>query len=159
MHQAIMFIWMRTFQTGKTRRDAVGKAVIRTSASGHMSQESKKKVRSNCSADSKTVGVFRNSIILTGLDLIQKMIGIKFRFNERCIATTCVFHAMFLKAEFPCRNWKGFTHLWLDNPCKQVKLTSTSDALSREKFANFTDLSFSTSGKAQCLRVSRDCKI
>ena len=80
------------------------------------------KMRQVCNAASKFRGISLNDNLLTGLDLLQNLIGIIFRFREQQIVFTADIEAMFLQVKVPPEICKVLRFLWRDKTNEPVKV-------------------------------------
>ena len=78
------------------------------------------KVRRVCNAASKSGGFPLNDILRARPDLLQKLIGIIFRFHEKQIALTAEVEAIFLQVKLPLSDFKVPRFLWRENNTKPI---------------------------------------
>ena len=69
-----------------------------------------------CNAASKLKRISLNGFLLTGLDLLQNLIGIIFRIREQKIAITPDLEAMFLQVNVLPEDCNVLQFLWRKNP-------------------------------------------
>ena len=74
------------------------------------------KVRRVCNAAAKYKGESLNDKLLTGPDLLQKLLGIIFRFREHQIALTVDIEATFLQVKVPPEECRVSRFLWRNKP-------------------------------------------
>ena len=80
------------------------------------------KVRSVCNAAAKYQGVALNDKLLSGPDLLQRLIGNIFRFREHQIALSADIEAMFLQAADPNDDSRCLRFLWREYPQQRMKV-------------------------------------
>ena len=73
------------------------------------------KVRRVCNAASEFEGHSLNKSVFIGPDLLQNLVGIKFRFREKPFGMSADIEAMFLQVQVPPEDAKCLRFVWREN--------------------------------------------
>ena len=80
------------------------------------------KFRRVCNAAAKYQGVALNDKFLSGVNLLQSLIGIIFRFREHQIALPAHIEAMFLQVAVPNEDSRCLRFLWREDPEQRIEV-------------------------------------